>query len=405
MATFLYRAKKETGEVLEGSITADSERTAIKKLTESRCYPIWIKEEAPFTKAEEARTIFFLKQVKIRDLADFTRQCSDLLDSGLVLFDALNIIEDQTGHSKLKEIINGIKNSIKQGKTFSESLEAYPHIFSNLYINLVRSGETAGMLNEVLDNIADFLEKQEDIRSRIMLALAYPLLMLAVGVATVFILVGFVIPRLANMFIEMGEVLPLPTRILMGLSGFIRGYWILFAIAAAALAIFIRKTKSNRVTKKTIDGLKLKLPVVGALMKNSAMARFSRTLSMLLGNGVPVLHSLKITADIVDNEIVKEEVERIYTDVKAGSSLASAIKKNPTFSPFVVNMAAIGEEGGILDRTLLKVARSYEVEIDRALKMLASLLEPVMILIMGLVVGFIVVSMLLPVFQISLTAQ
>lgn len=402
MAHFIYKAKKGPTEVLEGKIEADSEKAAINKLIESGFYPLWIKEEALLARESKGAS-FFSKKIKTKDLANFTRQLSELLDSGLALFDALNVIENQIDSLLLKEVISNIKDSIKDGNTFSDSLKAYPHIFSKLYVNLVRSGEASSALNQVLNNISDFLEKQEDIKTKVITALAYPILMAIVGFLSIFILITFVIPKLAKMFIEMGEALPLPTRILIGLSNFARSYfiWVIFIIVA--LVLFIRK--SNKISKRAMDNFKLKIPIFGALIKKTEFARFSGTLSMLLKNGVPILDSLKITSDIVDNEVMKEELNRIHNDVKAGSALAAAIKKKHVFPQFIVNMVAIGEEGGFLDKTLAKVAKNYESEIDRTIKILASLLEPIMILIMGLIVGFIVISMLLPVFQISLAAH
>ncbi|MBU1932885.1 MAG: type II secretion system F family protein [Candidatus Omnitrophica bacterium] len=405
MSKFIYKAKKGPQEVLEGNIEADSEHTAIKKLIQDDFYPIWIKRQDPFSKEKNAGFSFFSKQIGTKDLANFTRQLSELLDSDLGLFDALNLIEKQIDSLQLKIVIRNITDSIKDGKTFSESLNAHPHVFSNLYINLVRSGEAGSVLSEVMAHISDLLEKQEDIKSKVIAALLYPMLMAVVGIVTIFILMTFVIPKLANMFIEMGEILPLPTRMLIWASNFIKDYWILLVIFTSGLVIFIKKSKSKKNVRKTIDRFKLNLPIIGRFIKNADLARFSRTLSTLLKNGVPILSSLKMTADIIDNEIIKEEVLCIYADVKTGSSLTAAIKKNASFSQFIVNMTAIGEEGGFLDRTLLKVANSYEIEIDRAVKMMSALLEPVIILIIGLVVGFIVISMLLPVFQISLTAQ
>ena len=405
MTHFLYKAKKGPKEVLEGRIDADSENTAAKKLAEDGLYPIWIKEDNPLSKEKNIGTRFFSERIKTKDLANFTRQLSELLDSDLPLFNALNLLEKQIGPPRLKAVIKNITDNIKDGKTFSESLGDYPHIFSNLYISLVRSGEAGGMLNEVMDHISDFLEKQEDIKSKIFAALIYPMLMVVVGIVTIFILMTFVIPKLANMFIEMGEILPLPTRMLIRFSDSVRSYWILFVIFAGGLVFFIRKSKSNRIAKKRIDRFKLRLPVIGRLIKNADLARFSRTLSTLLKNGVPILDSLKITSDIIDNEITKEGILCIYADVKAGSSLTAAMKKSTSFSPSMINMTLVGEESGFLDKVLLKVAKNYEVEIDRAVKMMSALLEPVIILIIGLVVGFIVISMLLPVFQISLTAQ
>ncbi|MDP8230504.1 MAG: type II secretion system F family protein [Candidatus Gorgyraea atricola] len=394
MPKFIYKAKKGPKEIIEGKIEAESEAQAVKQLMQQGYYPIWVKETS--TLASQKR-----RPVKTKDLAIFTRQLSELLDSGLALYEALNIIENQIELPGLKEIIRGIREKVRDGNTFSESLKDYPGVFSELYVNLVRSGEAGSMLRDVLNNIADFLEKEEDVKSRVLAALAYPMLMLIVGAGTIFILTGFVIPKLANMFIEMGEVLPLPTRMLIGFSDFIRSYWILLAIFIGGAIFFVARSKS----KGAIDRFKLKLPIIGALVRDSELARFSRTLSMLLKNGVAILSALKITSDVIENEVVKAEALRIYNDVREGSSLAAAIKKNTSFPQFIVNMATIGEEGGMLDKTLLKAAKSYELESDRKIKILSSLLEPAIILIMGVVVGFIVISMLLPVFQISLTAH
>ncbi len=405
MSTFIYKAKKSPNEVIEGATEADSEASAVRRLMQSGLYPVWVREKTVLSGGQRCTVSLFSRKVKTKDLASFTRQLSELLDSGLALYNSLNIIKNQIGLPYLEEVINGIRGSVRDGNTFSESLGTYPNIFSNLYINLVRSGETAGILSESLSNIADFLDKQEDMRSRLVTAMAYPILMLIVGVVTVFVLMVFVVPRLADMFIEMGQSLPLPTRILIGISDFVRGFWFLLLVFVAGSIFFIKKSKSNKATKKTIDRIKLKIPVIGRLTKSTELARFSRTLSTLLKNGVPILGALKITSGIIDNEIIKEQVVRIHDDVKTGSSLAGAIKKYSTFGQFVVNMAAIGEEGGLLDKTLLKVARSYEMELDRGIKLMTSLLEPVMILIMGAIVGFVVISMLLPVFQISLTAH
>ncbi|MBU1147000.1 MAG: type II secretion system F family protein [Candidatus Omnitrophica bacterium] len=394
MSKFIYKAKKGPKEVIEGKIEAESEAQAVKQLMQEGYYPIWVKEVSALT-AQKRRP------VKTKDLAIFTRQLSELLDSGLALYESLNIIENQIELPGLKDIIRGIREKVRDGNTFSDALKDYPRVFSELYVNLVRSGEAGSMLRDVLNNIADFLEKEEDVRSKIIAALMYPMLMLAVGAATIFILMAFVIPKIADMFVDMGEALPLPTRILVGFSDFVRAYWLLLAIFTCAAIFFILRSKS----KSIMDRFKLKLPVLGDLVKDSEFARFSRTLSMLLKNGVAILSALKVTSDVIENEVIKAEVLRVYNDVKEGSSLASAIKKNTGFPQFIINMAIIGEEGGMLDKTLLKAAKSYELESDRKIKILSSLLEPAIILVMGVVVGFIVISMLLPVFQISLTAH
>ena len=399
MPRFIYKAKKSPEEIMQGSIEADSESVVVNKLIQSGCYPVWIREELAGT--PEPVTL----KIKSRDLSAFTRRLSELLGSGLALYNALGVIENQAGNASLKMITGNIKSRIKEGKDFSQALKDYPCIFSGLYINLARSGEESGSLNDVLANVADFLEKDQDMRARIFAALAYPGLMAIVGFATIFILVTFVVPRIANMFVEMGQQLPLVTRILIGVSDFVRAYWFLLAIFIAG-AVFLFKTgSSNPAGKNKIDKIKLKIPVFGDLLKDTELARFSRTLSMLLKNGIPILDSLEITSDVIINSVIKEEIDEIYNDVKAGSSLALGIKKRKNFPVFVANMTAVGEEGGFLDKALLNIACSYETEADRAMKIITALLEPGFILIMGLVVGFIVVAMLLPVFEISLTAR
>ncbi len=405
MAKYVYKAKRGPGEVVEGAMEADAESIAVKQLIEKGLYPISVKWAAPLSKEKKDGILFLSRKVKTEVVANFTRQLSELLDSGLVLYDALNIVENQIESSSFKKVVRGIRENIRDGNTFSESLRLYPRIFSNLYVNLVKSGEAGSMLREALNNISDFLEKEEDIRSRITAALIYPGLMMAVGIVTIFILMGFVIPKLANMFIDMGELLPLPTRILIGFSDFIRSYWILLLIFAGGFISFPLKSRSNIAAKRMIDKFNLSLPVFVILIKHAELARFSRTLSTLLKNGVPILSALKISSNIVENEVLKAETVRVYSEVKEGSSLAAAVKKKTSFPQFIVNMATIGEEGGILDKTLLKVARTYEIESDRKIKILSALLEPVIILVMGIVVGFIVISMLLPVFQISLTVH
>lgn len=405
MPKFIYKAKKGPDEVLEGIIESDSERAAVNRLIKEGCFPVWLREEGVLYQENKGIVSFLSRNVKRKEIANITRQISDLLNSGLTLYNSLDVIERQAENPNLRIIIGSIKSHIKDGRAFSEALKTYPDIFSNLYVNLIKSGEAGSSLNEVLMNIADFLDKEEDTKSKIIAALAYPILTAIVGLGTIFILIAFVVPKLVNMFIEMGERLPLPTRMLMGLSDFMRTYWILFAVFTAGAIFLSKRGKSNTVTKNKLDELKLKIPIFGKLIRNTELARFSRTLSTLLKNGVPILRALQITAEIIDNSIMKKEIESVYNDVMAGSSLTLAIKKNTAFPVFLLNMAAIGEEGGFLDKTLLSVARSYETEIDRTIKIITTLLEPVFILIMGLVVGFVVISMLLPVFQISLTAH
>lgn len=396
MSCFVFKAKKSPSEELEGSVEAESERSAVNKIISFGYYPVWIKEE-------DIDAASFSRRVGRGVIAGFTRQLSDLLSSGLTLFDSLLIIEDQA--RTLKPVVRTIRNNIKKGKAFSESLRSRPDIFSDLYVNLVRSGEAGGILDDTLSNISDLLEKQEDIKLRIINAMLYPALVAGIGIATIFILMIFVIPRLADMFIEMGQALPLSTRILIGLSSFVRDWWGLSGVFIAGSLFLLKRREKTNITRSAIDGLRLKIPVIGCFLRDIELERFSRTLSVLLKNGVPMLCSLKIASDTISNEVIKIDISSAYNDVAAGLSLSAALRKSKYCTNYIVTMTATGEEGGFLDRALLKVAQGYESENDKAIKRFASLLEPVMILVIGILVGFVVISMLLPVFEISISAH
>lgn len=404
MPKYTYKAKKGPQEILEGIIEADSEGAAVNKLTQDGFYLISLREVSLVSNKYLSMPMGNT-HIKQKDVALFTKQLADLLGSGLALYNALDVLSRQEANPQFKFVMESLKGSIKDGNTFSESLKKYPKIFSNLYVNIVKSGEAGSSIHEVLLNIADFLDKEENIRSKIIAALVYPMMIAIVGMITIFILVTFVVPKLVNMFLDMGQSLPFATKLLIGISSFMRAYWfILAAIIIGVLIIFQKSSKTPAVRAK-IDKLKLKMPILGSLIKDIELARFSRTLSMLLKNGVPILYSLEITASVITNTVVKKEADDIYQDIKAGSSLTASIIKNTTFPAFVSNMTAVGEEGGFLDRTLLSIATTYESEIDRVVKIITTLLEPAFILVMGLVIGFIVVAMLLPVFQISLVAR
>jgi len=406
VAKFLYKAKKSPEEIIEGSVEADSESVAVSKLMRAGYFLVWIRKELDYElQVTGNRFQTMCRKINTKEIANFTRQLSELIGSGLTLYNALSVMENQALDSNIKIVIKNIKSSVKEGKTFSQALKNYPGVFSGLYVNLVRSGEESGSLSDVLINIADFLDKDQDMRSKIMASLAYPSLMAIVGFATIFILVTFVVPKLANMFIEMGMQLPLPTRILIGISAFFKMYWFLLAILIIGCVFLFKTGKSNPVTKNKIDSFKLKIPVFGKLLKDSELARFSRTLSMLLKNGVPMLNALKITSDVIVNSSLKEEVVKLFDDLKQGTSLTLAIRKREIFPVFVSNMTAVGEESGFLDKALFNIGRNYETEVDRLMKIIVSFLEPVFILIMGLAVGFIVIAMILPVFEISLTMK
>ncbi len=333
------------------------------------------------------------------------RQLSDLLEAGLTLFGALQIIRDQTENPHLREIVAGLGSHIREGTSFSEALAHHPKVFPPLFVSMVRSGEVGGLLPRVLARLADFGEEEEELAAKVRSAMAYPALIFFVGIGTIFILLTFVIPKLVSLFEEVGQALPLPTRILIGVSQVLAStWWLLLAIVIIGIFL-IRQVAHSQQGRFVLDRIKLNLPVWGPLIRKVETARFARSLGMLLGHGVAILQAVEVVTQTMVNEELRRGVERIRGQLEGGTSLSQAMRDSQVFPPFVINMVAVGEESGTLDRSLLKIAEAYERQADRAMKLMASLIEPVMILVMGLIVGFIVISMLLPIFQIDLLAR
>lgn len=402
MARFLYEAKKSPKDVIKGVLAADNRAAAIQKIGKMGYYVISLKEESlSNAPAEGGAKGMLFGRVTLKDITDFTRQLADLLESGITIAKTLDLLYDQTTNRKLKAVIMDVRDVCVSGSPLSDALARHPKVFSNLYVSMVRSGETGGALEKILRRLSDFSEKQLEIQTKIRTALAYPILMSVVGVATIVILMTFVIPKMMVMFADLGQALPLPTQILLAISGAIRNYWWAIIAIIAGLTAFIGKAYKTPEGRLSIDAMLLKAPVFGQLTLKVETARFARTLATLLENGVPILESLHVTSETLDNAVVRKEVDSAYDAVRQGSSLANGFYNSKVIPPPVVNMISIGEEGGHLERALLKVAQGYERESDEAVKIMMSLLEPILILTLGVVVGFIVIAMLLPIFEIN----
>lgn len=405
MPRFIYKAKRGPQEVLKSKIDAENRQQAIQKLNDMGLYILSVEEEtAAFIKSSR-RHLFFLRGVPLRDLSSFTRQLSNLLDSGLTMIRALAVLINQSENPHLKRIIQLLMDDVKDGVTFSSALAKHPGVFSNLYVNMVSSGEVSGSLEGVLGRLSDFLERDEETLSKIRSSLSYPALMAFVGCITIFVLLSFVAPRLTVIFLDLGQDLPLPTKALIAVSSFFAKSWLFIIIGMAAIAVLFNRWIKTREGKKAFDSLKLKLPVIAPFIQKVEIARFGRTLGTLLANGVPIVQALGIAARTMDNEIIRHALDDARRDVVEGSTLSRSIGKRKYFPSMMINMVAVGEEGGSLERSLFKVADTYDAEIDRTVKAITSLLEPSLILFMGLVVGFIVISMLLPIFQLNLMVR
>ncbi|MGH9428685.1 MAG: type II secretion system F family protein [Terriglobia bacterium] len=406
MRKFLYKARDSAKRMMEGSLEAETEQEALAKLGQMGYFPLSIEREEPFPQGQAvARSFRLFTRIRRRDVTFFSRQLADLLESGLTLMRALDVLREQTENPLLQGILADLASHVRDGKSFSDALAVYPGIFSPLYVSMVRSGEVGGMLGGVLARLADFAEKEDELRVKVRSALAYPALILLVGMGTIAVLLIFVIPKLVSLFQEVGQILPLPTRILIELSRWVTSYWWLILSLAVLGVVLVRRARLSQGGRLAIDKIKLHLPVLGSLINKVEIARFARSLATLLSHGVPILRAMQVVVQATGNELLRGELQQIGEQLKGGATLSQGMRRGRIVPSFVTHMVAVGEEAGTLDRSLFKIADAYEREADRAMKLMTSLVEPVMILVMGSLVGFIVISMLLPIFQIDLLAR
>lgn len=405
MAVFSYKAKDAKGQVIAGSLEAETVNAVISRLQAMGYFPVSVENESEKKRRTTAVAKRLARRVRINDLATFNRQLADLLSSGIPLVRALGIIQNQTANESLVEIIGQIAQDVAGGDSLAGAMAKHPKVFSKLYVAMVRSGEAGGMLDVVLSRLADFAETEAEVRAKIKAALAYPVVMVFAGIGAVTILMTVVMPKILKIYSELNQTLPWPTQALIAISDFLRTYWfVIFAgVGGAAIALWrILKTPEG---KRAFDRLLVQIPLLGPMIVKREIANFARTFGSLLHNGVSILPALEIVHEVLTNTVVADEVAKIPEHVTQGEGVAGPLKKSKVFPPVVVNMIAIGEETGRLDDVLLKVARSYELEVERAVKTLTSLIEPLIILGMGVVVGFIVIAMLLPIFSIDPSQQ
>ncbi len=403
MSQFAYQAKDNDRKVVSGTIEADSENAAIARLGAQGLFPIEISEIGAH--AEASRKIFGGGRINSRTLAYMTRQLSDLIGGGLPLLSALNVLAKQTEHPRLKGIVEKLSSAVRDGRALSDSLAEYPQVFNQLYVSMVRAGEVSGGLERVLEELADLGESEAELRSRVIAASVYPILVMCVAIGMTIFMLAFVIPKLSLVFIESGQALPMPTRILLSISDLFRHWWWLM-IGGMGIGIWslIRWRKSD-VGSVVMDRIMLTIPGVGDLVRQINTARFARNLGVMLGQGVPVLQALQVVADNVSNFFIRKAVQKSREAVREGASIAGALSETKEFPVFVSNMVAVGEESGKVDKSLIKVATTIEREVDRTMRTLTSIIEPVLLLVVGAIVLFIVLAMLLPIFQIGLITQ
>jgi len=404
MPVYDYTALNARGRKVTGIIDADSPMVARQRLRESRVYPVAIKEVSAADSPREKHTpesLRLFSRVRPIEVSMVTRQLATLVGAGFPLVSAMDVLIPQTKSPALKKVLAQVRESVVEGANFATALAAYPRLFSPLYVNMVRAGETSGTLEIVLERLAEISERQQELKTRIRAALAYPLFMSLIGTVVLFLLMIFIVPNITSIFADMNQTLPAPTRFLIAVSAFFKHYWWLMAAAVAAAAVILRRLKKTDRGEYLFHRFILRLPVIGMLIKKLAVARFARTLGSLLENGVPLLNSLDIVRNITGNRLIAEAIEGAAVEVGRGQPLARSLEPDGVFPDLSIQMIQVGEQSGNLEEMLKKIADVYETEVESRVLAMTSLLEPVMILVMGVVVGFIVLSICLPIFEMN----
>ena len=401
MPVYEYTAYDCNGKKTEGIIDADSSRDARGKLRSSNIFPVTLTEMAKEAKKSDNKTVLLGTGVSGADIAVFTRQLSALIKSGFPLVTAIHTMMGQTRKPSFKKILSRLKDSIQKGESFSDAVAAFPKFFSPVYVNMVKAGENSGTLSIVLEKLADITAKQQEMNNKIKSALAYPVLMTIICIGVLFFLLTGIVPDIVSIFEDMDSTLPLITRILIQTSDFLKQWWLpgLFIAGTAFFSIIaLKKRPGVRIFLHTLF---LKTPIVGSLVQKIAIARFSRTLASLLENGVPLLASLGIVKNVTGNAVLEKAVEDASCEVEKGNELGRELKKHAFFPYLAGEMITVGEQSGNLELMLKETADIYENEVESAITGLTSLLEPLIILFMGVVVALIVLAICLPIFEIN----
>jgi len=397
MATFTYTARSFAGDMRTATLEAQSRDDVIAQLRKQRLNVVKIDETTP-KKPKRGH-------IKMRDIVILTRQFSTMINAGLPLVQAMTILADQSQNKVLAEIMRKVVFDVESGNTVADALGKHPQAFSTLYVNMVAAGEAGGILDTILMRLATFMEKNDALVRKVKGAMIYPSVIMSVAAIAVTVLLIFVIPVFENLFSSAGLALPLPTRIVMGASRFLKSYWFV-VLAVIGVAVFLfKKYNATSDGKLKIDKMLLKVPVLGDVLRKSAVSRFTRTLGTLISSGVSILDGLEITAKTAGNRVVQDAIMESRSSIAGGDTIAAPLKKSGVFPPMVISMISVGEQTGGLDEMLSKIADFYDEQVDSAVSNLLSLLEPIMIVFLGIVVGGMVVSMYLPIFDMINAVQ
>jgi type IV pilus assembly protein PilC len=398
--TFTYKVKDKTGKVVEGSLEAENAQLVVGKLREMGYVPIEIQQQGGAKLQRELKIPGFSDRVNLKDVAVFSRQFATMINSGLSLLRSLYILAEQTENKALANTVNQVRLDVEKGSSLSAALAKHPKVFNRLYVSMVRAGEVGGVLDSVLLRLADTIEKQVELRRKVKSAMTYPVVVFALVLLIVTAMLLFVIPMFEGLYRDLGGKLPLPTQILINISKVARKLWPLIIIGEIGAAFAFKKWVNSEEGRKRWDTIKLKMPIFGGLVRKTALARFSRTLSALVRSGVPILESLDIVAETAGNHVVAEAVRDTQQAVKRGDPLSRKLEDHPVFPPMVVQMMAVGEETGALDEMLDKIADFYDNEVEATVDALTSLIEPLLIVVMGGCVGGMIIALYMPMFNI-----
>jgi type IV pilus assembly protein PilC len=396
-AVWNYKAVDGAGVPSKGQLKSTSKEDAAQQLRALGLKPMELKEKASGLNME----ITLFQRIKAQELTVMTRQLATMISSGMTLLRAFYVLEEQIENKKLAEVVGGVREDIESGLSFSDALGKHPKVFSQLYVAMVRAGETGGVLEASLDRIADQLEKDDELRRQVKGAMTYPIVVLTFALSVLIGLIGFIVPVFVKVFADFGGDLPLITKLTVQASNVVTGQWYLLIAAAVGLPVGFKKWRSSSWGRPQWDRFRLKFPFkIGVTVQKIALARWSRTFAALYSAGVPIMAAIEITGKTAGNSVVEKAMDDVIESVKAGGSIAAPLKNSPVFPSMVAQMIAVGEETGNLDAMLSKVADFYEAEVDAAVKALTSILEPVMIIFVGGIVGFIVVAMYMPMFKV-----
>jgi general secretion pathway protein F len=423
MPIFEYKALTSSGKTKKGIVDADTARDARSKLRSNHMHVTEMWEVAakksrkdkavskktrglPVKKGKPGGLLskeieLFQPKISTRDLATFTRQFSTLLRSGIQLADALNALVEQCVDPHLERVLRNVKEEITSGNNLAEAMAKHPRFFSDLYVNMVRAGEASGHLDVVLIRVADYLQKQASLKGKVLAAITYPAIMVIVGMAVVIFLMSYVVPNITRILKDRGQPLPFITELLMTASDFTKAYWIYVLLAMVIGGFFLKSLIGTDAGRLKFDGMLLRLPIFGTLFSKQAISRFALTFSTLLKSGLPALDSLKIVALVVNNAKLTQVINNIHARIIEGADIATPIRKSKVFPPMVGYMVSVGEQSGQLEEILDRIAESYEEELDLTIQRLTSMIEPIIIILLAVVVGFIIAAVLLPLLDFS----